>query len=262
MKYQVKIEAFEGPFDLLFSLITKQKIDIYDVSLTTIIRDYLDHMNKMRQFDLEIASEFLVIAATLLKIKAGSLIHSEQEEEVEELSPAEARDLLVAHLLEYKKFKNVAGHLSSLMEDQYGFCKRKGELEKRILARTDLLKGITIEDLAPMLVSALLKSKKEIVISTDHIISPPVNLNEKISFVLRRLHLNSHDTFRNLTKRCRTKMEAAVTFLALLELYRRRIVKLKQIETFGEIDVELAIDPVDLSALEFDRDDITRDIRP
>lgn len=262
MKYQVKLESFEGPFDLLLSLITKQKIDIYDISLAEIIRDYLDYLEEVRKLDLEIASEFLVIAATLLKIKARSLLSSEQEEEVKELSPAEARELLIARLLEYKKFKNASEYFAQLAQTQYGFCKRKGELEKRVLACTDLLEGITVEDLALLLTSLLLNYQKEdLAVSTEHILSPPVKLSDKMNYIFERLQIKECETFRNLTKGCRTKIEVAVTFLALLELYKRRMIKLAQTETFGEIKVELTKEAEELPAARPYVEEAIEDIR-
>lgn len=240
MKYNVKLESFEGPFDLLLSLIGKHKIDIYEISLTDIIQDYLEHLKEMKQLDLEVASEFMVIAATLLQIKAGSLLSSEEEEEFEELSPSEARELLIARLLEYKKFKNASEYLTNLFESEYGFCKRRNELDRQVLARTDLLEEITLEDLAQLLAFMIIGSGEgDVVVSTEHILVPPINLNDKIEFVLDRLQLKGTQTFRSLTRNCRTKMEAAVTFLALLELYRRREVELNQITTFGDIEVKL-----------------------
>jgi segregation and condensation protein A len=261
LAYQVKLEVFEGPFDLLLSLITKQKLDIYDVSLTAITRDYLEYLDKMKSLDLEIASEFLVIAATLLQIKAGSLLSSEQEEEEQEVSATEAREILIARLLEYKKFKNASEKFLELMQNQRGFCKRKGELEKRILARTDFLEGVTKEDLAYSLVSLLLnKGSNKLVVQTDHILVPPINLSEKTKFVLERLQVNSCETFRNLTKHCQTKIEVAVTFLALLELYRRRVITLRQTETFGEIRIELTKEVEQLPAIEqYVYEDTTKD---
>lgn len=240
MKYNVKLESFEGPFDLLLSLIGKHKIDIYEISLADIIRDYLEYLKKMKQLDLEVASEFIVIAATLLQIKVGSLLSSEEEEEYEEISPSEARELLIARLLEYKKFKNASEYLADLFENEYGFCKRRNELDRQVLARTDLLERITTEDLAQLLAFMLIGSGEgDVVVSTEHILIPPVNLKDKIEFVLDKLKTKGVQTFRSLTGNCRTKMEAAVTFLALLELYRRREVELNQITTFGDIEIKL-----------------------
>jgi len=240
LKYNVRLESFEGPFDLLLSLIGKHKIDIYEIPLAEIIQDYLEYLKKIKQLDLEVASEFMVIAATLLQIKVGSLLSSEEEEEFEELSPSEARELLIARLLEYKKFKNASEFISNLFEAEYGFCKRRNELDRQVLARTDLLEGITTEDLAQLLAFMLIGSDEgNVVVSTEHILVPPVNLNDKIEFVINKLKIKGAQTFRSLTSNCRTKMEAAVTFLALLELYRRREVELNQTTTFGDIEVKL-----------------------
>lgn len=240
MHYQVKLDVFEGPFDLLLSLITKQKIDVCDVSLTAIVQDYLNYLGAKEQVDLEVTSEFLVLAATLLKIKSNFLIGPDQTGEMEDLTPAEAKELLIARLLEYKKFKNASEHFSTLIKSQYGFYRRAEEPYAPIYNPTELLDGTTIEELRSIFASLLLKEEEEdLFVSTQHILIPPVNLGAKIDFVLGRLQVKDQETFRNLTKKCSSRIEVAVTFLALLELYRRRKITIEQRQTFGEITVKL-----------------------
>jgi len=240
LQYQVKLDVFQGPFDLLLSLISKHRIDVYDIPITSIIQDYLDFLNQANQVDLSVTSEFLVIAATLLKIKAKSLVLPESGEEAEELSTTEARELLIARLLEYKKYKSASDALAKLYAAQYGFYGNGGALEMAAPARVDLLEGITVEHLGSLLASLLAKADSEdVVVSAQHILSSPVNLRGKIDFVLSRLKVKGHETFRNLTKQCGTKIEVVVTFLALLELCRKRMVTLEQTQTFGEITIKL-----------------------
>ena len=114
MSYKVRIESFEGPFDLLLYLVSRQKVDIGAISITQIADQYLEEVSHMDNLDLDVASDFLLVASTLLEIKAQSLIprpRDEVDEELAELAPSEARDILVARLLEYKKFKNASAEL-------------------------------------------------------------------------------------------------------------------------------------------------------
>jgi len=114
--YQVSTEVFQGPFDLLLSLVSRQKVDVADVPIARIADAYLQEVERMSELDLDVASDFLLLAATLLQIKAASLLPREEpplSEEFDELSPEEARDLLVARLLAYKQYKNVAAELAA-----------------------------------------------------------------------------------------------------------------------------------------------------
>jgi segregation and condensation protein A len=240
LQYQVSLDVFEGPFDLLLDLISKQKIDVCDLSLTEIVRDYLDFISRREQVDLEVTSEFLLLAATLLKIKSNSLLGPDHLEELEDLSPAEARDLLVTRLLEYKKFKNAAQYLEHLVKSQYGFYRRSELLDMPAVSASELLGKTTISDLAAVLLSLHMNSGDEdVFVSTQHILSPPVNLSSKIDFVLDQVRGKEELTFRDLTRECSSKIEFAVTFLALLELYKRRKIGIEQNKAFGEIIIRL-----------------------
>ena len=244
MQYQVKLDVFEGPFDLLLDLITKQKIDVCDLSLTEIVQDYLNYITEGAHIDLEVTSEFLILAATLLKIKSNSLIGPGGTDELEDLSPAEARELLVARLLEYKKFKNASEHLETVIKSQAGFYRRTEISNLPSFCAADLVGDTTISDLAALLIPLLLGTDDgDVLVSTRHILSPPVNLSLKIDFVLNRLRRKGEATFRSLTKECKSRIEIAVTFLALLELRRKRRVVLEQNATFGEITVRLSEPP-------------------
>ena len=123
MSYRVQIDAYQGPFDLLLQLVSRQKVDIGAISVTQIADQYLAEVERMQELDLDIASDFLVVAATLLQIKAASLVPAQEraaveldDEEFAELSPEETRDILVARLVNYKKFKNAAAALGARME--------------------------------------------------------------------------------------------------------------------------------------------------
>lgn len=237
--YQIKLEVFEGPFDLLLSLINKQKLDIYDVPIARIIEEYLAYVRQMEDFNLEIASEFLLIAATLIEIKAAALLPSVKTyDEAETISPREARDILIARLIEYKKFKNSAMALAAMAEGKSRSYPREAELEERFVKlRPDFLVNATVEDLSKLLIGLL--AKKQILVDSPHITPIEVSLEEKIGVVLAKLKSARKETFRALTSDCSNKIEVIVTFLALLELYKAGLISFNQAETFGEIEVSL-----------------------
>ena len=121
MTYRVRTEAFEGPFDLLLQLVAKQKVDIADLSITDIADQYLEYVDRMQDLDLDVASDFLLVAATLLEIKAAALLPRDEPLEMAEfddMSPEEARELLIARLLAYKQFKNAAAELAARYESE------------------------------------------------------------------------------------------------------------------------------------------------
>lgn len=121
MAYKVKIENFEGPFDLLLQLVSDKKLDIGSISITSIIDQYLEQVAHLQQVDLDVASDFMLVAASLLKIKADMLLKlepDELDEEFEEMSPSEARDTLIARLLAYKQFKDASNNLQKLEDEQ------------------------------------------------------------------------------------------------------------------------------------------------
>ncbi len=236
LQYQVKLDIFEGPFDLLLDLITKQKIDVCELSLTEIVQNYLDHIGQKAQIDLEVTSEFLIIAATLLKIKSNSLLGPDDNEEIHDLSPTEARELLITRLLEYKRFKNASAHLETLIESQYGYHRRVEASTVPVFTAPELVGQTSLNDLASLLISVLTSSDHgDVLVSTQHILCPPVNLGEKVDFVLDRVRSKGEETFRNLTAECLSRIEVAVTFLAVLELRRTRRITVEQNEAFGEI---------------------------
>lgn len=237
--FQIKLEVFEGPFDLLLSLIHKQKLDIYDIPIARIIEEYLAYLRQMENFNLEIASEFLLIAATLIEIKAAALLPSTKTyDEAEAISPREARDILIARLIEYKKFKNSAMALAAMAEGKSRSYPRQAELEERFVKlRPDFLVNATVEDLGKILIG--LVAKEPILVDFSHMTPIEVSLEEKIDVVLAKLKSSRRVTFRALTSDCSKKMEVIVTFLALLELYKAGLISFNQAETFGEIEVSL-----------------------
>lgn len=238
MAYRVKVEGFEGPFDLLLHLISRRKVDVYDISVAMIADEYLAYLDKMTELDLDVASEFLLVAATLLEIKAAGLFPSEAEPVLDdELSPAETRDVLVARLLEYKKFKNAALELAARLDAVAKLHPREAGLEPQFAQLLpDFLENVTLDQIALVLTSLLVVSDVEVV-DISHVASLPISLDERIRELAETINAARTTTFGALIADSDTITVFVATFLALLELYKRGEIQLQQQETFGEITV-------------------------
>lgn len=238
MSYQVKLEVFEGPFDLLLSLISKHKLSVYDIPIGRITEEYLDYLNQMRELDLEIASDFLLVAATLLEIKSAGLLPREEKiESSEELSALEKRELLIARLIEYKKFKNAGMSLGARVESQNKFYERVAAIEPEFQdLLPDFLKGISPADLAEIFLK-LQKRQSLRLIDSSHIATIPISVEEKAEEISEVLLLEPRLTFRELTAAATGRDEVVAVFLAILELYKQGKINIIQAATFGEIEI-------------------------
>lgn len=235
--YQIKLDVFEGPFDLLLDLIGKQKVDIYDVPIAKITEEYLQYLRRMKELNLEVASEFILMAVTLIEIKTASLLPAPEEPEKDEITPQEARELLIARLIEYKKFKNAAAEFAQRTY-QYGHIyPREALLEERFAElQPDFLKDISLLDLARIYQRIVLEAPR---LDFSHMGPIVISVEERTEKVLERLKGSRRFTFRELISDCENKIEIIVTFLAILELFRSGTIYLDQSETFGELRVEL-----------------------
>jgi segregation and condensation protein A len=238
--YKVRTEIFEGPFDLLLHLVGRQKLDINHIPIAEIADEFVEHIDRMKELDLDVASDFLLVAATLLELKAASLLPREEQvvdEEFEDLSPEEARDLLIARLLAYKQFKNVAGELGARMEAESHMHPREAGLEPEFLKlMPDYLEGVTLRGLA--VVCADIVHKREIfLLQAEHVASMPLSLDMHMESVARTVRKRGRATFAELIAGDRSAEEVVVTFLAILELYKRGRVDLAQAALFGDIEV-------------------------
>ncbi len=239
MGYQVKLEIFEGPFDLLLNLISRKEIDICDIPIAKITREYLAYLQHVRDVDLEVASEFLLVAATLLEIKASNLLPEEEDWE-EEISPKQARDILIARLLEYKKFKSVSLELAARAQVERRFYGREHLEERFTRILPDYLRGVTLADLTEAMRGILTRKTIEIAEEQEPpVVSIILNLEEKIDFVLGELDRRGSQTFASLTSELEDKIEIVTVFIALLELYKRGLISLGQAVTFGDIEIGL-----------------------
>lgn len=239
MSYQLKLDVFEGPLDLLANLVSRQKLDIYEIRISKIADEYLDYIERMKDHDLEMSTEFVVIAATLLEIKAAALLPSDDavfdDEEVE--SPQESREILLARLVEYKKFKNVAAELAARYEAESKYYMRDTGLEEPFVGLVpDFLAGVPLTRLMRLFIE--INEKKEIsLIQADHITPKPLSVDEYVRRVEEQLKGTKVRSFRDVTLECGSKVEIITAFLAVLELYKRGLVELGQAETFGEITI-------------------------
>ncbi len=245
MSYKVKIEVFEGPFDLLLNLILKEELDIYDVPIAAITEEYLSYIEHLEAIDLESMSGFLLVASTLLELKSATLLPKRFEVEMsdeDEPSPEEVKSNLIRRLIEYKKFKNASISLAARYELQSRLHRREAGPEERFLRLIpDLLEGVTAEDLASAIARIMAKNNS-FAIDTTHIIAKPILLSEVTSSILKRLSKNRRLNFRRLTEECESREEIVAHFLALLDLFKDGFIEIVQAVSFGEIEIELLDD--------------------
>lgn len=234
MPYLVKLEVFEGPFDLLLHLIGRKEIDIYDISIAEITDEYLRYIESLRQLDLEVATEFLLIAATLLKLKSDYLLPVPQREGEEE-PPGEVREELLWRLLQYQKFRNAASYLWERLGREERYYYRQVDLEEPFRDLVpDVLRGLTLE--------RLLAAARDIIetggeVDVSYIAPIRVNIPDFIERIREVLRRKGHTTYRELTADCALRIEMIATFLALLELFKLEEVDLRQAVRFGDIEV-------------------------
>ncbi len=242
MAYRVKTVAFEGPFDLLLHLVSRQKLDVSTISVNEITDQYMEHVDRMEELDLDVASDFLLVAATLLEIKAASLLPQELEyvgDELDDLSPEEARDLLIARLLAYKQFKNIAGEISARMEAQARMHPRQAGIEEGFVKlMPDYLEGVTLRGLA--VICADLEHRRNVfLLQAEHVAAAPISLELHAESVCRSLLLRRTMSFRELIAEDPRPEFIVVTLLAILELYKRGVAGLRQDVMFDDIVLTL-----------------------
>jgi segregation and condensation protein A len=237
--YTVSTPVFEGPFDLLLHLITQQQVDIWEVSLSDIVDDYVATLVEMRAaLDLEVATEFLLIASVLLELKARRLLPGRDDVELEEeLALWEERDLLLARLLECKTFKDAANALVRKMETAGRSFPRTAGLDERFASLVpDVLAGVTAAQLCDVM-SGLLAPKPQTKLLLDHVAPIRVSVGDAVSELVEELPRLRRITFARLTAGLVERLEVIVRFLALLELYKQGSVDLAQATSFGELEV-------------------------
>lgn len=238
MGYQVSTPVFEGPFDLLLHLVTKHEVDIWELSLSSIVDEYVAALENMQSLDLSVATEFLLIAAVLLELKARRLLPDPGADVTEEeLALWEERDLLLARLLECKTFKDASVAISHLMDSASLSQPRLAGMEERFLALApDPLAGVTARQIRDAALRALTPRPVPRV-NTDHVAPIRASVAETVQVLVDALPVAGHTTFRRLTAGLSDQLEIIVYFLALLELYKRGLLELDQAGKLAELHV-------------------------
>jgi segregation and condensation protein A len=236
--YEVQTRVFEGPFDLLLHLIVREQVDLYEISLRDIVDAYLGELERMETCDLEIATEFLLIAATLVELKSRRLLPDDHELDLDdELALWEERDLLLARLLECKTFKDASVVLQRLAAEAGRSRPRVAGLEERFLdVAPDLLAGIGPDDLRTAFLRAV-APKPTPSIDLDHVAPIRASVTDAVEELVDELPRVGHITFRALTAALVDRLEVVVRFLAVLELFKQGWVDLDQATNFGDISI-------------------------
>jgi segregation and condensation protein A len=241
--YEVRTPVFEGPFDLLLHLITSQQVDLYEVRISLIVDAYLTELERMEAFDLEVATEFALIAATLIELKCRRLLPGRDDVEVdEELGVWEERDLLLARLLECKTFKDAASVLVDQMHEASRSLPRTAGPDERFLGLTpDVLAGVGPTELRDAFIKAT-AARPRPKVDLTHVPPARVSVGEAVAELADELPALGTVTFRRLTADLAVS-DVIVRFLALLELYKQGRVDLDQGAHFGDLSVAWLADP-------------------
>ncbi|MYY19156.1 MULTISPECIES: segregation and condensation protein A [unclassified Streptomyces] len=240
-RFTVRLVNFEGPFDLLLQLISKHKLDVTEVALSKVTDEFMAHIRAMGpDWDLDQTTEFLVVAATLLDLKAARLLPTAEVEDEADLALLEARDLLFARLLQYRAYKRVAEIFQDRLDSEARRHPRTVGLEPQ---HAELLPEVVIsvgpDGFARLAVKAT-RPRPEPQVYVDHIHAPLVSVREQAEVVVARLRAEGETSFRALTEDAPDTLTVVARFLALLELYREKAVALDQEEALGELLVRWA----------------------
>lgn len=250
MSYRVSTQVYSGPFDLLLQLVTRQKVDIGAISISEVTEQYLAEVERIEALDLDVASDFLLVAATLLDIKAASLVpqeapsksvdDDEDDEDLEELSALDGdalREVLIQRLIAYKQFKGAAAALGARMRAESRMHPRVAGPDPEFLGlMPDYLAGITLRGLA--VICADLDGKRQtFLLEAEHVAPHRVPLDLTVASVDRFTMAHQTCTFRELLDGDATTEHLVVTFLAMLELAKRGSLTLSQDEIFGTIQI-------------------------
>lgn len=251
MAYRVRIDGFDGPFDLLLRLVSKRAIDIGSISVAAVADQYLAYMDGVDELDLEVASDFLLVASTLLEIKAASLVSSEDgddvREELEMLSAGEAREVLIDRLLAYKRFKNAAAFFERRFEQcSWRRMRTSGPGEEFRDVEPEVLRDVSADDLGG--IAALVAGRPRIaLLESDHVAEKPIAVAACARRIHRRVRECKHVMFSDIVPACASPDVRVADFLAVLELYKQATVDLAQSGPFSDIAIDFvegSVEPV------------------
>ncbi|ONI89239.1 segregation/condensation protein A [Saccharothrix sp. ALI-22-I] len=237
-RFKVKLTNFEGPFDLLLQLISQHTLDVTEVALHTVTDDFIAYIRALGdQWDLDETTEFLVIAATLLDLKAARLLPSGDVDDEDDLALLEARDLLFARLLQYRAYKQVAALFAELERGAFRRYPRSVALEQRYEGLLpEVMLGVDARRFAEI-AAVVFRPKPPPTVSTSHIHQHRVSVREHADVLRALLVAAGTATFAELTAECTDTMEVVARFLALLELYRERSLAFDQPDPLGELRI-------------------------
>ncbi|SJM68438.1 segregation and condensation protein A [Agrococcus casei] len=236
--FELHLENFEGPFDLLLTLIGNRKLDVTELALSTVTGEFISYVSKLEgEGSLDKASEFIVVAATLLDLKIASLLPAGDVVDREDVALLEARDLLFARLLQYRAFKHAAKWLSGHLDAESGRHARQVKLERKFVERTpELVWTLTLDDFAALALLAM--TPREIpTVGLDHLHAPLVSIREQAAEIVAQLRGAGSLSFRELIAGVASRGVIVARFLAALELYRRSAVTFEQLEPLGELTI-------------------------
>ena len=249
MSYKVNTATYSGPFDLLLQLVSRQKVAIGSISISEVADQYLAEVDAMEELDLDVASDFVLVASTLLDMKAHALVpqdvslkssydEDEYDDELDRLSPDEAREVLIARLIAYKQFRNAGAALGSRMEaESYMFPRSVGPDPDFLNLMPDYLEGITLRSLA--VICADIDSKREtFLLEAEHVAPKRLPVALTVASVDRLTRSKGKVTFSELLDGQDTPEIVVANFLAVLELFKRGLVRVQQDVIFGEIEIE------------------------
>ena len=232
--YKIKLNTFEGPLDLLLFFIRRDELDIYDIPISRITKEFIDYLHLLEQLDLEVAGDFLLMAATLMQIKVRMLLPKDIDEKGEEIDP---RADLVNALIEYKRYKEMSEEFSFLETTQRKVSYRgnfeKDEIEKQPELDT-LLKNISIYDLIKAFQEAIKEKPKEVVHQVEKL---NVTIDEQIDFIMNRVREFGRLNFISLVNGVHEKIRIVVTFIALLELIKMGEIGLRESTNFNDFEI-------------------------
>ena len=239
--FSVHLENFDGPFDLLLQLISRHRMDITDVAIATVTDEFISYIRELEKtadgWKLDHATEFVVVAATLLDLKAARLLPSGEIDDEEDLALLEARDLLFARLLQYRAFKEIASILTDRITAQEKTFARSVSLDPIFAALLpEVLIGVTPERFAAI-ANRVLTPKTAPTLSVDHLHLPLVSVAAEALVVVSALRRHTTMTFRGLVSDAANTLVVVARFLALLELYKEGSVRFEQIMALGELQI-------------------------
>ncbi|MBQ9058393.1 MAG: segregation/condensation protein A [Atopobiaceae bacterium] len=247
MSYRVRTKAYTGPFDLLLQLVSRQRVDIGSISISEVADQYLAEIERMQSMDLDVASDFVLVASTLLEIKSASLVPAgftvraqsddDFDDELGDLSPEQARELLISRLIAYKQFRNAAASLSSRMATESRMHPRTAGPEAPFTSlMPDFLEGMTLHGMAVLAADALSR-QESLLLEAEHVARKRLPVSLTIASVDRLLRERGSMSFSELLEGQPTAEALVVSFLAILELYKIGSIQISQSEPFGDIEL-------------------------